>query len=909
VTSPLYGFRRFGALFRRARLDADLEAELAQHLEAATADNMRQGMTAAEARRQARLVLGGVDQIRERHRDTRGLPWLEDFFRDTRHAARSLRRSPGFALAAVLTLALGLAVNVTLFSFASEVFLRPLPVADPDRLVVMAQSLRHLRHNLPLSYPDFEDFRRQVDRHAADVPELARAFTDLMAYKEEEVYLSDSAAGTGTAWVHLASNNYFSVLGVSPQLGRFFSPAEGRAPGADPIIVLSDRCWRDRFGANRGIIGRQVHLNGLPFTVVGVAPRGFVGAAWGTSLAGFVPIAMYPRLSPARGSAIFGRGDLACFVVGRLRPGVSVDQARAAADLMMARLVREYPGYHAPAGTTGMMVLPENRSRPSPLIASHVPLILSVLMGLACLVLAIAAANVANLLYARAADREHELALRGALGGSRGRLLRHLLSESVLLALAAGVVGLVGAFAVQPVLNGLLASADFAPRADMGMDWRLFVFASIAAVTTGVLTGLLPALKATGLDILPLLKGGTPTTTRARHRWRSLLVIVQVSASCVVLVCAGLGVRSLQQLTGLHLGFRPDHLLIASLDLERMRYSPKDGARFQTVLRDRLQALPGVASASLGTNAPFDTAIGRKGDITAEGQPPRADSKFDLTPYAAVDHRYVETTGLTLAAGRSLTVHDTADRPRVAVISSGLARHLWPHEDAVGKRFVYNAGEPPIEVVGVLGTSRLWSLTDADPRFILFALNQRYEGRIRILVRTEGDPLLLVSAIRQVVHDMDPDLPLLGMRTMDDQMASSPTAQMPARLGALVAGGQGLMALLLAALGVFGLVWFSTTRRTREIGIRMAMGARARQVILVVALDSLRLVVIGLALGLLLALGLAKRLAGVLYGVTPTDPVVFLAVPALVLIVALLACCLPARRALTVDPLITLRAE
>ena len=909
MKSPLYGFRRFGALFRGSRLDAELEAELAQHLEAATADNMRKGMTADEAGRQARLALGGVDQIHELHRDTRGLPWLEDFFHDTRHAARSLRRSPGFALAAVLTLALGLAVNLTLFSVASDVFLRPLPVADPDRLVVLAQSLLNARQNLPLSYPDFEDFRRQVDQRGADVPELAQAFTDLMAYKEEEVYVSDPGTGTGTAWIHLASNNYFSVLGVKPQLGRFFLATEGRSPGADPIIVLSDRCWRDRFGADRGIVGKRIHLNGLALTVVGVAPRGFVGASWGASLTGFVPMSMILRLSPARGFVLFSRGDMVCFLVGRLRSGVSIDRARAAANLMMARLVREYPGYHAPAEATTMMVLPEDRSRPSPLLASYVPLILGVLTALACLVLAIAAANVANLLYARAVDREHELALRAALGGSRARLLRHLLTESVLLALAAGLVGLAGTFAVQRFLNDLLASADFAPPANMGVDWRLFAFAVIAAVTTGVLTGLLPALKATGFDILPLLKSGAPTTARASHRWRSLLVVGQVSASCIVLVCAGLAVRSLQQLDRLRLGFRPDHLLVASLDLERMRYSPQDGARFQAELRDRLQALPGVISVSLGTSAPFDSGIGRKGDITAEGRPPRANSKFVLTPHAAVDHRYVETTGLALADGRGFTVHDTADRPRVAVISTGLARDLWPQESAIGKRFFYNAGDPPIEVVGILGKSRLWDMTDSDERFILFALSQRYDGRIRILVRTEGDPLRLVSALREVVHDMDAGLPLLGVRTMEDQMANSPTARMPSRVGALVAGAQGLIALLLAALGVFGLVWFSTTRRTREIGIRMAMGAGPGQVIRVVALESLRLVVIGLALGLLLAFGLARRLDGILYGVAPADPVVFLAVPALVLVVALLACCLPARRALAVDPLITLRAE
>jgi predicted permease len=693
---------------------------------------------------------------------------------------------------------------------------------------------------------------------------------------------------------------------VNPYRGRLILPTEGKNPGADPIIVLTHASWRDRFGGDPGIIGQQIKLNGLPFTVVGVTPPNFVGAAWGTALSGFVPVTMHPQLSPAQGWMIFSRGDTGCFMVGRLQAGATLAQAHTAANLMMARLFKQYPDVHQPGE---LLVFPENRSRPSPYVASYMPLIVSALMTLAGLVLAVAAANVANLLYARAADRERDLAIRGAMGASRGRLLRQLLSESVLLALAAGAVGTVAALAVQPYLNRMVSPRDFAPAADTGVDWRLLVFTLGAALAAGLLTGLLPALKATRLDILPLIKAGVPTLSRTRHRWRSLLVIGQVALSCVVLVCAGLAVRSLRQLSHVPLGFRPDHLLIASFDLDRQRYSPEQGAKFQADLRERLQTLPGVRSVSFAEHAPFDTAMSMKGDISAEGAPVKDNTQFEFTPCQAVDEHYLETTGMTVAEGRGFTVRDDTSRPPVVIISGALARELWPDGKAVGKRLLMNQQQPPREVVGVLGEGRFWNLTTPAQRFVFLPMAQEYHGSVRLLVRTEGDPLRLASAVEQIVREIDPDLPLFGMHTMADQMANSPNALMPLRVGVLIAGGQGAIALLLAALGVFGLVSFAVTRRTREIGIRMALGASVGEVIRLVTRDGLRLVAIGLALGLLLSLGVTRLLASLLYGVSPTDATVFLAVPALVFAIAFLAAWLPARRATRVNPVDALRAE
>jgi predicted permease len=897
---------RLRSFFGKKTGEANMNEEIRTHLEMLTEANIAAGMPPEEARYAARREFGGVDQVKEAWRDERTLVWLENGLRDVRFAARSLARNPAISLAAVLTLALGLTVNATLFSFVNELFLRPLPATDPGRLVVLAQKTPKFQFALPLSYPDFQDFRRQVDGEGRETPELAQAFAGLMAYREEVVHLSRPGEGTERAWLHMVSNNYFSVLGVNPYRGRLFLPAEGKNPGADPIIVLTHACWRDRFGGDPQIVGQQVKLNGLPFTVVGVTPPGFVGAAWGTALSGFVPVTMYPQLSPDSGGVVFDRGSTGSFMVGRLQAGATLAQSRVAANLMMARLLKQYPDVHIPVE---ILVFPENRSRPSPYVASYMPLIVSALMTLAFLVLAVAAANVANLLYARAADRERDLAIRGALGASRGRLLRQLLSESLLLALAAGAVGTVAALIVQPYLNRAVSPSDFAPAADTGVDWRLLVFTLGASLAAGLLTGLLPALKATRLDVLPLIKAGVPTLNRARHPWRSLLVVGQVAVSCVVLVCAGLAVRSLRQLSKVQLGFRPDHLLIASFDLDRQRYSPEKGAKFQADLRERLRILPGVRSVSLAEHAPFDTAMSTNGDISAEGAPVKDNTQFDFTPCQAVDQHYVETTGMTVVQGRDFTARDTADRPPVVIISGALARLLWPDGSAVGKRLLINQQRPPIEVVGVLGEGRFWNLTTPAQRFLFRPLAQRYHGGVRLLVRTEGNPLQLASTVEQIVREIDPDLPLFGVHTMEDQMANSPQALMPLRMGVLIAGGQGAIALLLAALGVFGLVSFAVTRRTREIGIRIALGAGTGEVIRLVTLDGLRLVAIGLALGLLLSLGVTRLLASLLYGVSPTDATVFLAVPALVLAIALLACWLPARKATRVNPVDALRAE
>jgi len=825
--------------------------------------------------------------------------------RDLRYAFRSLAKSPGFTAVAILTLALGLTVNATVFLFVNDFFLRPLPAKNPEELIIIAQKSAKLQFAFPFSYPDFVDFRNSVEGTDPEHKEMAKTFAGMMAYAQMPVNMSRTGESTARTWVDVVSNNYFSVLGVQPLHGRLFLPTEGLQPGADPIIVLTHETWRTRFSADPRIIGQQVKLNGVTFTIVGVTPPGFIGASWGTALSGFVPASMLREMSPARSGILTGRGDTGFFLMGRLQPGASLEQGRAAAEVVMARLLQTYPDYHAPL--VKAVVMRESRSRPSPFVASYTMPVIGALAAMSLLVLIIAAANVANLLFARGADRERELTIRGALGASRSQLLRQLLVESLLLALAAGAVGTIAVLWINPYLNAIGPGGDFPPPLYTGTDWRLFVFTFGASLVTGLITGLLPALKATRLDLLPRLNEGTRTMAGARHPLRSLLVIGQIAISCVVLIGAGLALRSLQKLSHVNLGFQPEKLLLASFDLNLQRYTKEQGQQFQARLMEQVQALPGVREASLAESVPFDVGGSMHGGIAAEGHPKQDAADFQMIPCPPVDYRYSRTMGIPILEGRDFSAHDDETTPCVVIINRVLATHFWPDENPLGKRLTMNG--KPLEVIGVVGEGRFWSITDQARPMLFQSLAQSYRGNATLIARTAGDPLQLAPAVERIVRQLDPDLPLHNVRTMEQQMVTSPLGLMPLRMGSMIAGTQGLIAMLLAALGIFGLISFAVTRRTKEIGIRMALGANAFNTIWQVTRQSFKLTLIGLACGLLTALGLTRALARLLYGVSPTDLSVFGGVVLLISAIAILACWLPARRATRINPLDALRTE
>jgi predicted permease len=829
---------------------------------------------------------------------------MNALWQDVRYALRQLRKNPGFVAVAVLTLALGLSVNATIFFMINNWFLRPLPAADPEKLVMITQKIPKVPVLLQGSYPDFLDFQRSAEGGSHDFPEMAKAYSGIMAYLESAVQMSRQGEVADRTYVHVVSGNYFTVLGAQPMMGRLFQPDEGRTAGADAILVLTYDSWKNRFAADPHIIGQLVKINGLPFTVVGVTQPKFVGAQWGTALSGFVPISMLPLMNPGGNEVFTNRGFLSVSMMGRLQQGASLAQARAATSLVMARLLKDYPQYHPPTEDT--VVLRESMCRPTPYVANFMPLIAGALMILALLVLAVTMANVANLLYARAADREREVAIRGAFGATRWRLLRQLLAESTLLALAAGAIGAMAAIAVTHLFDNMTLPGDFAPRANAGTDWRLFVFTFVASLATGILTGMLPALKATRLEILPLLKN-SPSVAGTRHRMRSLLVIAQVAISCVLLICAGLAARSVQKLAQLNLGFRSDHIFLASVDPSLQRYSDERSRQFQAQLLDKLRALPGVTSASLASLLPFELGGGQRAGVWPEGQTPTESQKFLTVLCTSVDHAYLETLGAHVVAGRDFTAHDDEAAPRVVIINRTLAQQLWPNGDAVGKRLSLQGDA--MQVVGVAGDLRYYAMTNTKWPLIFYPLAQHFQNNVTIVVRTGMDPLQITASVKQAVAQLNPDMPVYKIRTLDQQIVSSPMGMAPMRMGTIIAGGQGVIALFLATLGLYGLISHSVKRRTQEIGIRIALGAKPGNVLSILIWQGLRLVLIGLGVGLAFAFLITRVLSRVLYGVRPTDLVTFAGVSLLLAGVAVLASYIPARRAAKVDPMVALRYE
>ena len=824
---------------------------------------------------------------------------------DIKYGLRQLRKNPVFTVVAILTLALGLTVNAAVFSFVSEFFLRPLPAAKPNELVVIAQKSPQFSMAFSFSYMDYLDFRRAVEAEDAQDSGLSQAFSGLMAYGEQPVHLSRTQQVTERSWVHVVSDNYFSVLGVQPLHGRLFLPRGGQPEDPTPVIILTYNAWQQRFDADPGIIGQSIKINGLPVTVIGVTQPGFYGAAYGTALSGFLPAATIETLMPAQRQIMTSRGTNAFFMMGRLRPGIGLDQARTAVDVFMAHLPRD----NSFDKDVKAVVMHERMSRPSPHIAHFSPMIVSALMGLALLVLIVAIANVANILFARMEDLKRELAIRGALGASRAHMFRQLLVETVLLALGAGIVGTIAACALSPTLQALAPAPDgvMAPAAQADLDWRLFVFTFLASLVTGVLTGLLPALKATALSIAPILKEGSRSMARTRHPWRSVLVVGQVALSCVVLICAGLAVRSLHKLSQVPLGFRPDNLFMASFDLELQRYSSEQGQLFQTQLLEKARALPGVTSVSLTDYVPLEVVVRMRGDIRAEGQPETDNERFQLMSCIGAHEDYFETIGLSIAQGRRFGPQDGSSGASVAIINPLLAEHLWPDENPIGRHLMI--GEQAHDVIGVTGHCRYFSISAAPRPLVFVSLKQHHRSQLTLLARTQGPPLSLGSSIEQIVRQLDPDLPLYRVRSMQQQIARSPMGFMPIRIGVTIAGAQGILATLLAALGIAGLVSFAVIQRTREIGIRMALGAKTGNVIRLVTGQSLRLTAIGLALGLLMAFGVTRVLSGLLNNVSATDPVVFLGVTCIIATSALLAGWLPARRAAKIEPMEALRYE
>jgi putative ABC transport system permease protein len=798
-------------------------------------------------------------------------------------------KSPGFTLVAMLSLALGIGANVSIFSLVNTILLRPLPVERPDQIVSVFPSAQSASGVAVFSYPNYVDFR---DRN--------EVFSGLITTRFAPISLSVNGKNE-RVWGYMVSGNYFDVLGVKPILGRSFTPEEDRERGAHPVVVLSYACWKGRFGGDSGIVDRTVILNGRSFTVIGVAPEGFQGTELVFAPEMWAPISMQSQIDPGM-NWLDRRGDGRLFVVGRLKDGISRQQAQVSLNVLAAQLGREYPdtneGQTIQLSTPGL-VFPGFRG---PTIGFA-----GVLAGAVGLLLLIACTNLANLLLARATARRKEIAIRLALGASRRRLIRQLVTESVMLSLVGGVVGIALAKAVVDVVVALRPPIDFPLVIDLSLDWRVLGFALILSVLTGIVFGLAPALQATRPDVYPSLKDETSAAGFKRSMLRNGLVVAQIALSLILLVAAGLVVRSLQSVRAVGPGFETERALAMSVDLGLQGYDKARGQEFYRQLVDGVESVPGVKSVSLMGEMPLSLNMSSNG-IFIEGAEQTRGANTPEALYSSAGVRYFETMGIPILQGREFGPTDKEGAPRVVVVNETFARRFWPGVDSVvGKRVSFKSVSGPfMEVVGVAKDGKYFSLGEDPKPFIYLPLAQSYTSSATLVVKTISDPQTLLAAIRSEVQRLDPNMPVFGVKTLNEHLSLT---LFPMRIGAGLVGSFGTLALILAAIGVYGVMTYAVSQRTREIGIRMSLGAGSRDVLVMIVRQGMILAGIGLGIGLALALVLSRLMSNVLYGVSATDPMTFASVPVLLVAVVLLSCFVPARRAARVDPIIALRHE
>jgi len=820
---------------------------------------------------------------------------METFLKDLRYAFRMLYKSPGFTLVAVLALGLGIGANTAIFSVFNGMLWRPLPVKDAKDLVILASKSRDVQFPFNLSYADFQDYRQQKD-----------VFSDLVAYTPSPVSLG-AQGRPERAWAELVSGNYFSTLGLEPALGRTFAPDEGWVPNKDPLIVLSYQFWQKRFGGDRGVIGQTVQINNHTYTIIGVAPERYVGAYYWLRPDFYLPISTIGLLDPSQADALTKRSAAFLRILGYLQPGISPTQAMAAVEPLDRRLAQDYPDSHK---GLSLLVLRELEARPEPGIGGFMSTAVVIFMLLVGLVLLIACANVANLILARANGRRKEFATRVALGASRWRMARQLLTETLLLSIFGGVLGMLLARWAGMGLTTIQIPTDIPLHLfDLRLDWHIFAFAFLAALSTGLVAGLVPSLQASRTDLADTLKAGGRSGggSAGHHRFRNALVIAQVAVSLLLLACAGFFIRSLQNSAHVDMGFRVDHTLMLSIDLGLQGYSEEHGQQFFKQVTERLRALPGVRDAAVGAYIPmgYDNSLV---NIFPEGQVIDDKSKTETAWDDEVQPSFFRTAGTPVIQGREFTDADTATAAKVAIVNETFAKKIWPGESPIGKSFRTKKDGPPIQVVGMTRTGKYLFLYEPPQLCVYFPLAQRYNSSANLFVYTQNDPQKMVGAVRDQISQLDPSLPVFGVTTMESHVRYGKPL-LPARLGAMLVGAFGLLGLVLASVGVYGVVSYSVSQRTQEIGIRTAMGAQPAQVLRLILRQGMGMALIGTGVGLVLSLLLFRGLSSVLYGVKPFDPLTLSSVSALLLLVAFVASYVPALRATHVDPVVALREQ
>jgi predicted permease len=820
---------------------------------------------------------------------------MDTLCQDIRFAWRTLRKNPGFTVVAVLSLALGIGANTTIFTIVNAVFLSPLPVEKPPELVAVfttdSNSPGGFGGVLQVSNPNFKDLRAKNE-----------VFTDMAAYSFPSGVSLVAGTDVQQAVVEMVTGNYFDVLGVRAAVGRTFARGEADTPGAAPVLVISHGLWQRRFGGDPAVAGRAVRVNGSPFTIIGVAPEGFKGVNSLFSPDGWAPDSMNQVLLPAQFRDWFdSRRALLFSVVGRLRPGVSIQQAEANLKGLATALEREYP---EPNKGRNVTVRPLSQATVFPGVRDALVLGGAVLMATVGLVLLIACSNVANLLMTKATARRQEVAVRVALGAARGRLVRQLLTESVVLALLGAVAGVLIASVARDLILAMRPPFVAQNFTELPLDAGVLAFTALIAVATGLLFGLLPSLQGSRGDVVEALKEEARTAGRSRRRIAlgNALVVLQVALSLVALVAAGLFLRSLGRASEINPGFDPAPLAIAGVNAGQAGYTRPRAEDFFRQVEERTRPLPGVQSIAWASTAPLTGGFFRT--IIPEGRDPQAAESRMFAVAVIASPRYFETVGIPIVRGRGFTDADREGATPVAVINQTLATRVWPGQDAIGRRFRFFTDTFDHEIVGVARDSK-YNTIGEDPQIAVYVpLAQNFTESPFFFVRAAGDPAQALGLALHEIRGLDAEVPIVFPSTMVQVVGFS---LWPAKMAAILLGVFGGLALALASGGLYGVMAYSVSRRQREIGLRMALGAAAVDVRRLVLREGMTLVGIGLAIGLAGALAVSRIVATLLYGVSPTDVVTFGSVSLLLAAVALVASYLPAVRASRVDPIQALR--
>lgn len=883
---------RLRGMLRRDEADDSFSTELESHLQMHMEDNLRSGMTPEQARRDALIKLGGLEQTKQAYRERQGLPWMETLWHDIRFGVRMLCKSPRFTVVAILTLTLGIGANTAIFSIVNGVLLNPLPFPHAEQLVVLFASKPDFEYG-SISFPNFQDWRK--DNHSFSAMAIARGY-------------SFSLTGMGPAEQldgQFMTSGFFESLGINPILGRTFTQAE-ELPGAAPVVVISEGLWRQKFDASPGVLGRSILLEGKSYTIIGVIPASFHLSVWSLQDRDvYVPIGQWklPALT-VRGAGLGIRG------IARLKPGVSLEQANADMQRVSANLAAAYPDVDK--GTNAKL---------SPLkeeMVGNVRPFLLVLLAAVGFVLLIACVNVASLMLARSTGRMREFALRAALGASRQRVVRQLLTESLMLSIAAGALGLL--LAVWGTHVGLKFLPTNLPRTEeIGLDFRVLLFTFGISLLAGTLFGLVPALRLSQADPQTALKEGGRGTSGIRHRAQSVFVISEMALALLLLVGAGLMLRSLVGLWNIDPGFNPHNLLTFGYTLPpSMIHGNPDAIRAMYRAFDaKLASTPGIKAVSQSW-----AGMPMNGDDDShfwiDGQPRPSDtSKMPMTLIFTVGPDYLKIMQIPLQRGRFFTAQDNEKSPPVCVIDEEFARKHFPGEDPLGKRIMINDNDKKMEIVGIVGHVKQWGLVESDALPLRAELYtpwaQEDDDFVRMapsgidaVVRFSGTSEAAATAVRRVISEMSGEQITYGMQTMDKAISDSLAQQ---RFVMVLLGAFATLALLLAGVGIYGVIAYVVGQRTQEIGIRMALGAQRNDVLRMMLWEGVRLTLIGVVIGIAASLLLTRLMAKLLYGVSVTDPLTFAAVAVLLSAVASAACYFPARRATRIDPMQALRTE